>query len=152
MKRLVCGGVLLVVLSSLAFASAGSAEVRWKVIARASDGGDQVAVVAVAKRRVTKFAVRVRVTGEPKTAKLHAVVTCSKAGFGTFSRGQQFTLTGPAMRPLQLPVAYPENCGVTVIAIGNSVVRVVGDTVYTGRVTVEILAPCVVQTDGGCIA
>ena len=151
MKRLLCGGVLLIVLSSLAFASAGSAGERWKVIARGSSSGDQVAVVAVAKRRMTQFAVRVRVTGEPRTTRLHTVVTCSKAlwvGVGTYSRGQRFTLTGSEMKRLQLPVAGPENCGVTAIAIGNSARQ--------ARITVQILAPCVVQTAGNlrgtCIA
>lgn len=150
MKGLVCGGVLLIVLSSLAFVSAGSAAERWKVIARGSDGGDQVAVVAVAKRRMTKFAVRARETDGPMTVKMHAVVTCSIAGplgIVTLSRSQRFTLTGSAMRELQLPVAHPENCGVTAIGIGHAV---------RGRLTVQILAPCTVQTNGAlrgtCIA
>ena len=80
---------------------------------------------------------------------VHAVVTCSKAGqlgIVVLSRSQEFTLNGPAMRQLQLPVAYPENCGVTVIGISNSVLRVVGDTTVMGRLTLQILVPCVVQT------
>lgn len=149
MKKLLCGGVVVTVLSLLSFASAGAASQHWKVIARASDGGDQVAVVAAAKRRVTKLAIRARVTGSSKTAKLHTVVTCSKAtylGIVTLSREQKFTLTGREMKVLQLPMPFPENCGVTAIGISNSIQRVVGNTTYAGRLTLQILAPCVVQT------
>lgn len=133
----------------------GAAERRWKVIARGSDNGDQVVSVSVGKDRPTKFAVRARVTGEPKTVKVHAVVLCGKAGYfgmATLSRSQRFTLTDSAVRELQLPMAYPENCGVTAIGVSNAVVRRVGDTVYTGHIIVEILAPCVVQRNGGCVA
>jgi hypothetical protein len=149
MKKLLCGGVLVTVLSLLAFASAGAAPEHWKVIARASDGGDQVAIVAVAKRRVTQLAIRAKVTGSSKTAKLHTVVTCSKAtslGIVTLSRAQKFTLTGPEMKVLQLPMQFPENCGVTAIGTSNSILRVVGKTTYLGRLTLQILVPCVVQT------
>jgi hypothetical protein len=124
------------------------------VIGRASDAGDQVAVIAAAKRRTTKLAVRVRVTGQPKAANLHTVVTCSKAGpfrVGIFSRRGEFKVTAPAMRLLRLPIAYPENYGVTAIGIANSIPRRVGDTVHGARITVEILAPCIVQTNGACI-
>jgi hypothetical protein len=116
------------------------------VIARASDGGDQVAIVAVAKRRVTQLALRAKVTGSSKTAKLHTVVTCSKAGpFGivTLSRTQVFTLTGSEMKVLQLPMPFPENCGVTAIGVSHSIQRTVGNTTYLGRLTLQILAPCV---------
>jgi hypothetical protein len=150
MKRLVGGGVLLMVLSSLAFASAGSAQERWKVLARGSSSSDGVAIVAVAKRRATQFAVRARVTGTPQTVKLHAVVTCSKdtlLGVATVSGQERFALAGPALRVLKLPVAYPENCGVTAIGVGNAA---------RGRITVQILVPCIVQTLGAlrgeCVA
>ena len=149
MKRFVCVGVLLTVLSYVALASAGSAHGRWKVLARASDSGEQVAAVAVGKSRATKFAVRARVTGEPKAVKVHAVVLCSKAGpFGivTLSRSQRFMLTASAMKELELPIAHPETCGVTAIGISHA---------YRGRLTMQILAPCIVQTlpaaKGKCI-
>jgi hypothetical protein len=121
-------------------ASSVSAQDGWRVIARGS--GDQVAIASAAKRRTTKLAVRVRVPGRPKTAELHTVVTCSKAGYlgiGVFSRRDKFTVTAPAFRLLRLPIAYPENCGVTVI--GTS-------TAHAGHITVEILALCIVQTNG----
>jgi hypothetical protein len=127
----------------------------WKVIARGSDNGDQVVSVGVGKDRPTTFAVRARVTGEPKAMKVHAVVLCGKAGYfgmATLSRSQRFTLADSAMRELQLPMVYPENCGVTAIGVSNAVVRRVGDTVYTGHLIMEILAPCVVQRNGGCVA
>jgi hypothetical protein len=142
MKALACSGVLLVILSSLAFASAGSAQERWKVVARGSSGSDQVAVVSVAKRRATKFAVRAKMAGTPKTTQVHAVVTCSKIGpLGpvTLSRSQRFALRGSEMRELRLPIPYPENCGVTVIGIRAE---------YGDRFTVQILVPCTVQTLG----
>jgi hypothetical protein len=123
-------------------ASSVSAQDGWRVIGRGTDSGDQVAVASAAKRRTTKLAVRVRVTGLAKTAELNTVVTCSKAGYlgiGVFSRRDKFTVTAPAFRVLRLPIAYPENCGVTVI--GTS-------TAYAGRITVEILVPCIVQTNG----
>lgn len=123
-------------------ASSLSAQDGWLVIGRGTDSGDHVAVASAAKRRTTKLAVRVRVTARPKTAELHTVVICSKAGYlgtGVFSRRDKFNVTAPAFRVLSLPIAYPENCGVTVI--GTS-------TAYTGRITVEILAPCIVQTNG----
>src|SRR5580765_295752 len=152
MKRLVCAGVLLAVLLSLAPASAGSAEGRWKVLRRATGG--QIAVVAVGKSRATKFAIRAKVKGTPKTVKVHAVVLCSKdgpIGTVTLSRSQRFTLTGPAMKVLQLPIAYPENCGVTAIGISRAL-----DGRLLGRLTLQILAPCTVQTfpaaRGACIA
>jgi hypothetical protein len=135
-------------------ASAVSVEEDWRVIGRATDAGDQVAVVAAAKRRTTTLAVRVRVTGQPKTAKLHTVVTCSKVGpFGVtiFSRRDEFAVTAPALRVLPLPVRHPENCGVTAIGQSNSILRRVGDTVYSGRITVQILARCIVQTNAVCI-
>jgi hypothetical protein len=122
-------------------ASSSSAQDGWRVIARGS--GDQVAIAGAAKRRTTKLAVRVRVPGRPKTAaELHTVVTCSKAGYlgiAVFSRRDKFTVTAPALRVLRLPIAYPENCGVTVI--GTS-------TAHAGHITVEILALCIVQRNG----
>jgi hypothetical protein len=152
MKRLVCVGALLAVLLSLAPASAGSAEGRWKVLKRATGG--QIAVVGVGKSRATKFAIRAKVKGTPKTVKVHAVVLCSKdgpIGTVTLSRSQRFTLTGPAMKVLQLPIAYPENCGVTAIGISRAF-----DGRLVGRLTLQILAPCTVQTfpaaRGACIA
>ena len=124
-------------------ASSVSAQDGWRVVGRGTDSGDHVAVASAAKRRTTKFAVRVRVTGRTKTAaELHTVVICSKAGYlgtGVFSRRDKFNVTAPAFRVLPLPIAYPENCGVTVI--GTS-------TAYAGRITVEILVPCIVQTNG----
>jgi hypothetical protein len=146
MKRFVCVGVLLTVLSYVAFASAGSTQGHWKVLARASDSGEQVAAVGVGKSRATKFAVRARVTGEPKAVKVHAVVLCSKAGpsgIVTLSRSQRFTLTGSAIKELELPIAYPENCGVTAIGISHA---------YRGRLTMQILVPCIVQRTGECLA
>lgn len=140
--------------SAMPSASAVSGEEGWRVIGRATDAGDQVAVAGAAKRRTTKLAVRVRVTGRPKTAELHTVVTCSKAlylGTGVFTRRDKFMVTAPAFRVLRLPVVYPENCGVTVVGISNSVSRVVGNTAYVGRITVEILARCIVQRNGACI-
>ena len=83
------------------------------------------------------------------------MVLCSKAGpvgIVTLSRSQRFTLTDSAMRRLQIPMVYPENCGVTAIGISNAVSRRVGNTVYTGHIVMEILAPCVVQRNSGCIA
>jgi hypothetical protein len=122
-------------------ASSSSAQDGWRVIARGS--GEQVAIVSAAKRRTTKLAVRVRVKERPKTAAaLHTVVTCSKAGYlgiGVFSRRDKFNVTAPALRVLRLPIAYPENCGVTVIGT---------TTAYAGHITVEILASCIVQTNG----
>ena len=137
---------MLALTASVSFAmppaSSVSAQDGWRVIGRGTDSGDQVAVASAAKRRTTKLAVRVRVTRLPSTAELHTVVTCSKAGYfgiGIFSRRDKFTVTAPAFRVLRLPIAYPENCGVTVI--GTS-------TTHAGRITVEILAPCIVQTNG----
>ena len=151
MKRLVCVAVLLAVLLSFASASAGSAEGRWKVLRRATGG--QIAVVAVGKSRATKFAIRAKVKGTPKTVKVHAVVLCSKDGYlgtVTLSRSQRFTLTGSAMKVLELPIAYPENCGVTAIGISRAV-----DGLREGRLTLQILVPCTVQTfpaaRGACI-
>ena len=151
MKRLVCVGVLLAVLLSLAPASAGSAEGRWKVLRRATGG--QIAVVGVGKSRATKFAIRAKVKGTPKTVKVHAVVLCSKDGYlgtVTLSRSQRFTLAGPAMKVLQLPIAYPETCGVTAIGISRAF-----DGRFLGRLTLQILVPCTVQTfaaaRGACI-
>ena len=123
------------------------------MIGRATDaeGGEQIAVAVAAKYRTTRLAVRVRVTGRPKTAELHTVVTCTKDGPfgpGIFSRRDKFTVTAPAFRLLRLPIAYPENCGVTAIGISNSLRVVVGNTVQPGRISVEILAPCTVQIDG----
>ena len=139
-------GAMLAATASVSFAmppaSSVSAQDGWRVIGRGTDSGDQVAVASAAKRRTTKLAVRVRVTGLPNTAELHTVVTCSKAGYfgiGVFSRRDKFRVTAPAFRVLRLPIAYPENCGVTVI--GTS-------TTHAGRITVEILAPCIVQTNG----
>jgi hypothetical protein len=146
-------GSIFVVLAiaALASASAAPAKERWRVVARATDTGDQIAVAAAAKRQTTRLAVRVRVTGEPKKAELHTVVTCSKAtGLGrrVFSRRDAFTVTAPAMRVLRLPIGYPENCGVIAIGIG----RIFSPR---GRITVEILARCTVQTfpaaKGKCI-
>jgi hypothetical protein len=136
--------------------SASSAQEGWRVIGRATNEGSgyQLAVAAAAKRRVTTLAVRVRVTGQPNTAELHTVVTCSKDGpLGTvvLSRRDELTLAAPAMRVLRLPVPYPENCGVTAIATSKSVVvRRAGGT-HSGRLTVEILARCVVQTNRTCV-
>lgn len=144
MKRLVCVGVLLAVFVSLASASAGSAEGRWKVVRRATGG--QVAVVAVGRSRATKFAIRAKVKGTPKMVKVHAVVLCSKVGYlglVTLSRSQRFMLTGPAMKVLQLPIAYPEHCGVTAIGISNAF-----DGRVLGRLTLQILVPCNVQLTG----
>jgi hypothetical protein len=149
MKKLLCGGVLVTALSLLAFASAAAAPEHWKVIARGSSGGDDVAIVAVAKRRVTELAVRANVTGSARTAKIHTVVACSKIepfGIVTLSRAQDFTLTLPGMKVLQLPMPFPENCGVTAIGISHSILRVVGNTTYLGRLTLQILAQCTVQT------
>jgi hypothetical protein len=152
MRRLVCVGVLLAVLLSLAFASAGSAEGRWKVLARATGG--QIAVIGVGKNRATKFAIRAKVKGTPKTVKVHAVVLCSKDGYlgtVTLSRSQRFTLTGSAMKVLELPIAYPERCGVTAIGISRAF-----DGRRVGRLSLQILVPCTVQTrgalSGACIA
>jgi len=152
MKRLVCVAVLLAVLLSFASASAGSAEGRWKVLRRATGG--QIAVVAVGKSRATKFAIRAKVKETPKTVKMHAVVLCSKDGYlgtVTLSRSQRFTLAGSAMKVLELPIAYPENCGVTAIGISRAF-----DGRLVGRLTLQILAPCTVQTfpaaRGACIA
>jgi hypothetical protein len=86
-------------------ASSVSAQERWLVIGRATDAGDRVAVAAAAKRRTTTLAVRVRVTGQPKTAVLHTVVTCSKAGpvgIVVLSRRGEFTVTAPATRVQRL--------------------------------------------------
>jgi hypothetical protein len=139
----------------LAAASAAPADNQWRVIARGTDAGDQVAVVAVAKRRAETFDVRVRVTGEPKTAQLHTVVTCSANGpFGVviLTRRQELTLTAPARRALRLPIPHPENCAVNAIGIAHSIRRRgEGDTVHVGSITVEIPAPCVVQANGRCI-
>jgi hypothetical protein len=83
MERVACGLFpLMLGFALLASASAAPAVNDWRVLARATDAGDQVAVVAAAKRRAQTFDVRVRVIGEPKTAKLHAVVTCSKRRVG----------------------------------------------------------------------
>jgi len=152
MKRLALV-ILLLGLGATVPVPAGSAEERWRVVARGTDTGDQVAVVAAAKRRTTALAVRVRVTGEPKTARLHTVVTCSKAspvGLVVSSRRQEFTMTAPAMRVLRLPMPYPENCGVTAIGIASSVLHRVGNAV-AAHITVEILAPCTAQTNGACL-
>jgi hypothetical protein len=123
-----------------------------KVLRRATGG--QIAVVGVGKSRATKFAIRAKVKGTPKTVKVHAVVLCSKdgpIGTVTLSRSQRFTLTGPAMKVLQLPIAGPENCGVTAIGISRAF-----DGRLLGRLTLQILAPCTVQTfaaaRGACIA
>ena len=134
MRRLVLVLCVLVfgLTLTLASASAVSAPEGWRVIGRATDAGTQVAVAVAAKRRTTKLAVRVRVTGAGTTAELHTVVTCSKAGYwgiGVFSRRDKFTVAVPAFRVLRLPIAYPENCGVTVIGMSDSVLRVVGNTV-----------------------
>jgi hypothetical protein len=152
MKWLVCVGVLLAVLLSLASASAGSAEGRWKVLARATGG--QNAVVGVGKNRATRFAIRAKVKGTPNTVKVHALVLCSKDGYlgpVTFSRSERFTLTGSAMKVLELPIAYPEMCGVTAIGISRAF-----DGRVVGRLTLQILVPCTVQTSGAlsgaCIA
>jgi hypothetical protein len=133
---------------------AGSAEERWRVIARGTDTeGGGVAVVAAAKRRMTAFAVRVRVSGEPKTATLHTAVTCSKftpVGPVVSSRRQEFTVTAPAMRVLRLPMPYPENCGVTAIGIASSFLHRVGNAL-SAHIRVEILDRCTVQTNGACV-
>ena len=147
MKR-VASILLVLVMAALAFAAAAPAEERWRVIA---DTGDSVAVAAAAKRRATRFAVRVRMTGEPKKAEVHTVVTCSKVVLGGpefYSRRDTVTLTAPVIRELILPVPYPENCGVTAIAIRQLFSP-------RGSITVEILARCIVQTfpaaKGKCI-
>lgn len=152
MKRLVCVGVFFAVLLSVASASARSAEGRWKVLARAT--GSHIAVIGVGKNRATKFAIRAKVKGTPKTVKVHAVVLCSKDGYlgaVTLSRSQRFTLTGSEMRVLELPMAYPERCGVTAIGISRAL-----DGRRVGRLTLQVLVPCIVQTSGAlsgaCIA
>ena len=124
------------------------------MLARATDSGSQIVAVGVGKSRATKFAIRAKVKGTPKTVKVHAVVLCSKLGYlgpVTLSRSQRFTLTGSAMKVLQLPVASPENCGVTAIGISKAF-----DGRVQGRLTLQILAPCTVQTfpaaRGACIA
>ena len=121
------------------------------MLARATGG--QIAVIGVGKSRATKFAIRAKVKGTPKTVKVHAVVLCSKDGYlgtVTLSRSQRFTLTGPAMKVLQLPIAYPENCGVSAIGISRAF-----DGRFLGRLTLQILVPCTVQTfaaaRGACI-
>jgi hypothetical protein len=103
------------------------------------------------KRRTTRLAVGVRVTGEPKKAELHTVVTCSKMGLlgpGIFSRRDMFRVRAPAMRVLRLPIAYPENCAVTAVGISKMFSR-------RWRITIEILAQCTAQTfpaaKGKCI-
>jgi hypothetical protein len=146
--------ILLLGLGASVSVPAGSAEERWRVVARGTDTGDQVAVAAAAKRRVTAFAVRVRVMGEPKSARLHAVVTCSKVGPGpgghvVSSGRQEFTMTAPAMRVLRLPMPYPENCGVTAIGIASGFLHRVGNAT-AAHITVEILVPCIVQRNGVC--
>ena len=144
MKRVASVFVVLA-LASVASASAAPTKERWRVIGRATVAGDQIAVAVAAKRRTTRLAVRVRATEQSATAELHTVVTCSKDGPfgpGVFSRRDKFTVTAPAFRVLRLPIAYPENCGVTVIGISH--------TVYMGHTTIEILAPCTVQINGSC--
>ena len=82
-----------------------------------------------------------------KRAQLHTVVTCSKIGYGVevFSRRATFPLRASTIRVLRLPVVGPENCGVT--AIGE-----IEPYVYRpGIITVEILAPCIVQRNGICM-
>lgn len=151
MKSVACVGVLFAVLLSLTSASAGSAEMRWKVLTRATGG--PITVIGVGKNRATKFAIRAKVKGTPTTVKVHAVVLCSKDGYVgtvTLSRSQRFTLTGSAMKVLELPIAYPERCGVTAIGISRAV-----DGRREGRLTLQILVPCIVQTfraaHGACI-
>jgi hypothetical protein len=62
-------------------------------------------------------------------------------------------LAAPAMRVLRLPVPYPENCGVTAIGTSKSVVvHGAGGSAYAGRLTIEILARCVVQTNRTCVS
>jgi hypothetical protein len=111
-------------------------------------------VIGIGKNRATQFAIRAKVKGTPKTVKVHAVVLCSKDGYlgtDTLSRSQRFTLTGSAMKVLELPIAYPERCGVTAIGISRAF-----DGRSVGRLTLQILAPCTVQTfaaaRGACIA
>ena len=139
---------LVVTLASIASASASTAPTqagaeRWRVIGRGTDAGDGVAVAAAAKRRTSRLAVRVRVTGRPKRAQMHTVVTCSKAGVGIYSRRDTFVLWPSAVRVLRLPIGYPENCGVTAIGVIQPVSR-------RGVITVEILAVCIVQRNGIC--
>jgi hypothetical protein len=145
--------ILLLGLGASVAVPAGTAEQRWRVVARGTDSGDQVAVAAAAKRRMTAFAVRVRVVGEPKTARLHAVVTCSRvgppSGLVVSSRRQQFTMTAPAMRVLRLPMPNPENCGVTAIGVASDLLHRVGNA-PAAYITVEILVPCIVQRNGVC--
>jgi hypothetical protein len=146
--------ILLLGLGAFVSVPAGSAQERWRVIARGTDTeGGGVAVVAAAKRRMSgSFAVRVRVSGEPKTAKVHAVVTCSRAGPGghvVSSRRQEFAVTAPAMRVLRLPMPYPEECGVTAMGIASSLLHRVGNA--SAHITVEILARCTVQRNGACL-
>ena len=139
---------LVVTLASIASASASAASTqagaeRWRVIGRGTDAGDGIAVAAAAKRRTSRLAVRVRVTGRPKRAQMHTVVTCSKAGFGIYSRRDTFVLWPSAVRMLRLPIGYPENCGVTAIGVIHPVSR-------RAVITVEILAVCSVQRNGIC--
>jgi hypothetical protein len=151
----VIGAVTMVAASaSGSLAMPSSSGDGWRMIARGIDSGDQVAVASAAKRRTTQLAVRVRVIGEPKTAELHTVVTCSKAGYlgiGVFSRRDKFTVTAPALRVLRLPIAYPENCGVVVIGMSNISIRRPGKNGYVGRITVDILVRCFTQKNGACI-
>jgi hypothetical protein len=145
MKRVASVFVVLA-LTLVASPSAAPTKESWRVLSRATVAGDQqIAVVVAAKRRTTRLAVRVRATEQPATAELHTVVTCNKegpSGPGVFSRRDKFTVQAPALRVLQLPIAYPENCGVTVIGITH--------TVQWGHMTIAILASCTVQTNGRC--
>jgi hypothetical protein len=118
--------------------AAQTASSSWRVIGRGGDIGSG-AVAAGATHRTTRLAIRVRVTGDPKIARVWTVVQCNHGPF-VDSRGARFELRALVVKVLRPPMLYPENCGVTAYATTNAIASVSGNTVRGGSVTIELLA------------
>jgi hypothetical protein len=104
----------------------GRASASWRVIGSGDDIGSG-AVAGAAKHRVSRMAIRVRVTGQP-VAHVWTVMLCSDGPFVRSNRGE-FNLSAGVAKLLRPPIASPENCGVTAYARST-----------VGSVRIEILA------------
>jgi len=107
----------------------------WIVIARGYDEGSG-AIAAAARHRVGHMAIRVRVTGKPKTASVWTDVLCG--GEGVRSSDKHFTLRAQVIRVLRLP-GGGVNCGVTAYATTDAVLSRSGNTTTVGEVAIELL-------------